>query len=172
MARSLFFTGLLVVFLAAAVTAEVIVGFVDIDRIGSEEPRFVKAQKEIDEMVAQFERDRERSEKDMQELSERLQQAQAERRRDVAERLGPQMSEKSQKYQEFMGETFGPGGIIESHTDEIMEPLYDKLEQACRKVGKQLQIPLILDLQTVGPLYMADTLDLTDEVLAELKKIW
>ena len=106
------------------------------------------------------------------EATERLQQAQSERQRDVAERLGPQMSEKSQKYQEFMGETFGPGGIIESHTDEIMEPLYDKLEQACRKVGKQLQIPLILDLQTVGPLYMADTLDLTDEVLAELKKIW
>jgi outer membrane protein len=172
MAKYLLLAVLLVVFLATTGTAEMVVGFVDTDRISSEEPRFVKAQKEIDEMVAQFERDRERSEKEMQELSDRLQQAQTERRRDVMEQLGPQMSDKSQEYQAFMAETFGPGGIVETHTNEIMEPLYDRLERACEKVGKRLQIPLIFDRQTVGPLYVADTLDITDEVLAELKKLW
>ena len=81
------------------------------------------------------------------------------------------LGEKSHEYQQFMAETFGPDGIIETNTSEIMDPLYDKLEQACRKVGERLKISLVLDRESVGPLYAADSLDITDEVLIELKRI-
>jgi len=158
--------------LAAPVLAGSTIGLVSVDEIVSKENRFVKAQKEIDVMVDQFEREREQYERELQELSQKLERAQNDKRQDLLERYGPEMSEKSRAYQDFMSEAFGPEGIVETQTDEIMGPLYDKLEQACKQVGERLDIPLILDMESLGPLYAADTLDITAEVLAELKKIW
>jgi len=148
------------------------VGLVDTDRIMDTEQRFIQAQREIDEMVDQFEGDRQKFEDELQDLSERLQRAQENNRESTLEMYQRRLGEKSQEYQQFMAETFGPDGIIETNTSEIMDPLYDKLEEACKNVGEKSGIPLILDRGSLGPLYAADSLDITDEVLAELKKIW
>jgi outer membrane protein len=161
----------LVALFSAGAAAEMPVGLVDAERIMDEEPRFIQAQKEIDEMVDQFEGDRQKFEDELQDLSDRLQRAQENRRESSVEMYQRRLGEKSQEYQQFMAETFGPDGIIETNTSEIMDPLYDKLEQACRKVGERLKIPLVLDRESVGPLYAADSLDITDEVLIELKRI-
>ena len=162
----------LALFLAAPAMAGKMIGLVSVDDIVSKENRFVKAQKEVDDMVDQFDTQRDQYERELQDLSQKLQRAQSDRRDDIVQTYGQQMSEKSRAYQDFMDETFGPGGIIENKTDEIMGPMYDKLEKACKQVGERLDIPLILDRQSLGPLYAADTLDVTTEVLEELKKIW
>lgn len=162
----------LVATLYAGAAADMPVGLVDTERIMSEEPRFIEAQREIDQMIDQFEADRKQFEDELQDLSGRLQRAQENSRQSSGEMYQRRLAEKSQAYQQFMAETFGPDGIIETNTSEIMDPLYDKLEQACRKVGERLEIPLILDRETVGPLYAADSLDVTGEVLTELKRLW
>jgi Skp family chaperone for outer membrane proteins len=162
--------GLVGLFYAGA-AAEMPVGLVDTERIMEAEPRFVQAQREIDQMVDQFDGDRKKFEEELQDLSGRLQRAQENGREGSVDLYQRQLGEKTQVYQQFMTETYGPDGIIETNTSEIMDPLYDKLELACKNVGQQLAIPLILDRGTLGPLYAADTLDITDEVLAELKKI-
>ena len=172
MIRRTLFAGVFVLGLAGLAAAEMPIGFVDIEKIINEERRFVKAQKEIDEMVDRFERGRERLEAELEKLSEQMQDAQSSRQEDLMEILGRRLQDRSSEYQEFMAETFGPEGIIETQTDEIMGPLYGKLEQACKKVGEDKRIPLILDLENISPWYAADTLDITDEVLAELEKIW
>jgi len=172
MIRRTLFAGIFVMGLAGLAAAEMPIGFVDTEKIINEERRFVKAQKEIDEMVDRFERDRERLEGELEKLSEEMQDAQSSRQEDLMEILGRRLQDRSREYQDFMAEAFGPEGIIETQTDEIMGPLYEKLEQACKKVGEDMRIPLILDLENISPWYAADTLDITDEVLAELEKIW
>ncbi len=161
----------LVALFSAGAAAKMPVGLVDTERIMGEEPRFLQAQKEIEEMVDQFEGDRQKFENELRDLSDRLQRAQENRRESSVKMYQQRLGEKSQEYQQFMAEIFGPDGIIETNTSEIMDPLYDKLEQACRKVGERLEIPLVLDRESVGPLYAADSLDITDEVLLELKRI-
>ncbi len=153
-------------------TAQVPIGLIDMDRIFEEESRFARAQGEIDDMVAQFEREREEWEKDLRDLSERIQQVRESRRDSEIEMYTRRMAEKSQEYQRFMEETFGPEGIIEKNSNEIMEPLYEKLESACEKVGEAQGIPLIVDQDNLGVWYAADTLDVTTAVLDELKRIW
>jgi outer membrane protein len=162
----------LAVFLAVPAMAGKIIGLVSVDEITAKENRFVQAQKEIDDMVDQFERQRDQYERELQDLSQKLERAQGDRRDNILQMYGQQMAEKSRAYQNFMAETFGVDGIIENKTDEIMGPLYDKLEQACKQVGERLQIPLIIDRESLGPLYAADTLDVTTEVLEDLKRIW
>jgi len=163
--------GLLLPLFCAGAAAEMPVGLVDTERIMSQEQRFIDAQKEIDQMVAQFEGDRKKFEDELQDLTDRLQRAQENQRESSQGLYQRQLGEKSQAYQQFLSETFGPGGIIETNTSEIMNPLYDKLELACKNVGGKLAIPLILDRGTLAPLFAADTLDVTDEVLTELKSI-
>lgn len=172
MKKGIIAAGLFAAVLAVAATAGMAIGLVDTKKIAAGEGRFVRAQQEIDEMVAQFEDARDRYEKELQDLTQQLERVRDSRGGETSELYGRQMADKSQEYQKFMAETFGPGGIVETQTDSIMAPLYDKLERACRKVGERLRIPLILDRESLGPLYAADTLDVTAEVLAELKKTW
>lgn len=172
MRKAVVSAGLVAVFLAAVAMAGMTIGLVDTKKIAAEEPRFIGAQKEIDNMVGQFGNERDTYERELKDLSDRLERAQSGHGQETVEMYGRQMAEKSREYQKFMAETFGPGGIIETQTDSIMAPMYAKLEQACRKVGEQLRIPLILDREQLSPLYAADTLDVTAEVLAELKKTW
>jgi len=172
MIKRALFAGVFTLVLAAAAAAEMPLGVVDTEKIINEESRFARAQKEIDEMIGQFEDDRERFEKELEDLSARLEEAQSDQRRSLIEMYGRRMAEKSRKYQTFMAETFGSGGIIETQTDKIMGPLYEKLELACKKVGERLRIYLVLDRAGLGALYIADTLDITDAVLTELKKTW
>ncbi len=161
-----------IIMMSVTALAQAPIGLIDLDRIFEEESRFARAQGEIDDMVAQFEREREEWENELRELSERIQDAQQSRRDRDIEMYTRRMAEKSQEYQRFMEETFGPDGVIESHTNEIMEPLYEKLESACEKVGEAKGIPLIVDQDNLGIWYKADSLDVTTEVLAELKRIW
>jgi outer membrane protein len=163
--------GLIVLF-AGGAAAQMPVGLVDTDRIMAEESRFIQAQREVDAMISQFEAEREKFEEELQDLSRRLQRAQENREQSSVELYQRRLGETSQEYQQFMAETFGPDGIVEKNTNEIMDPLYDKLEQACRMVGERRGIPLILDRESIGPLYAADSLDITGEVLAELEKTW
>ena len=70
-----------------------------------------------------------------------------------------------------MQETFGDDGIIEKNSAEQLTPLYDKLADAAKSVAKAKGLDLILDLETVNPLFAADRLDVTDDVLAEFAKL-
>ncbi len=161
----------LVLALTATGAAQTVIGLVDVNKIVEKDQRFVRAQKEIDVMVARFEGEREDKEKELQELSELMQSAQQDGRDTQVEMYRRRLQEKSRIYQEFMTETFGEDGIIPKNTDETMGPLFDKLEEASGNVGRRLGIDLVLDIGSLGPLYYAETLDITDEVLAEFKTI-
>lgn len=152
--------------------AQTKIGTVDLQRIRDESPKFKDALKDIDEMVADFERRRDRQTEELEQLSTDLQDAQQRGLQGSTERLRNELQAKSQEFQQFMQETFGQDGIIESKSAELLAPLYDKLTVAAEKVAETMNLDLILDLEQTNPLFASDALDVTDEVLAEFKKFW
>jgi len=160
-----------VLVLARPVAAQVKVGTVDIQRVRSEDPSFKKALSEIDDMVSEFEKRRDRQQADLQSLAKDLQDAQKRGLDASTERLQNELQEKSGEFQKFMSETFGTDGIVETNSAEQLTPLYDKLADAAKNVAKANGLDLILDLETVNPLFADDKLDVTDAVLAEFTKL-
>ena len=167
-------TALFVTMLAhnGSVQAQVSIGTVDIQRVRDDARKFKKALAEINDMVEEFERRRDRQTEQLKGLSEDLQDAEQRGFDGTSERLRKELQSKSMEFKEFMQETFGQDGIIESKSEELLAPLYDKLTIAAKKVAETRGLDLILDLEQVNPLFSSDSLDVTDDVLAEFEKLW
>lgn len=158
--------------LASDAAAQVKMGTVDLQRVRSESPEFRKALDEIDKMVDEFERRRDRQRQELEELAEDLRDAQKRGLQGSIERLQNELQEKSMDFQKFMEETFGTDGIIETNSAEQLTPLYDKLAKASEAAAERMDLDIILDLETVNPLFASDRLDVTDLVLEEFAKLW
>lgn len=162
---------LAVTVLASAAMAATAIGTVDVQRVRKENAEFKAAQKEIDDMVADFERQRDQKQAELQDLSQQMQDAQNQNVAASVDRLRRTLADKSQAYQTFMEESFGSEGIIENKSSELLEPIYTKLADAAKTVAKTRSLDLILDLEQINPLYSSDALDVTDDVLTELAKL-
>lgn len=157
--------------IASSATAQVKIGTVDLQRVRSEDPSFKKALADIDGMVSEFEKRRDRQQAELQSLAQDLQDAQQRGTGGSTERLQSELQQKSADFQKFMTETFGDSGIVETNSSEQLAPLYDKLAAAAKSIAKVQGLDLILDLETVNPLFADDRLDVTDAVLAEFAKL-
>lgn len=168
--KSLVPSVLLLGFLAPTAVAQVEIGTVDVQRVRKENATFKSALSEIDAMVTDFEERRDQKQVELQQLSEDLQSAQDRNISASADRLRRDLTVKSQDFQQFMQETFGTDGIIETKSQELLEPAYTKLSDAAKAVATARSLDLILDLEQVNPLFVSDALDVTDAVLTEMAK--
>jgi len=150
--------------------AQVRIGTVDLEKIRTEAPRFKAALEEIDELVAEYERQRDRMRAELESLAEDLENA-SRQGGATFDRQREEMIEKSGAYQQFMEETFGTDGIIETRSSELLAPLYADLVKAGETVAQSMGLALILDLEEVNPLFASAELDVTDAVLAEFLKM-
>lgn len=157
--------------IATAASAQTKVGTVDVQRVRKDNTEFKAALKEIDDMVADFERRRDQRQVELQELAEDMQLAQEQNVSASVERMRSELQVKSQDYQAFMEETFGEAGIIETKSAELLAPIYTKLADAAKTVAKAQTLDLIIDLEQVNPLFVSESLDVTEAVLAEMAKL-
>lgn len=162
----------LVIFgVVASASAQTKVGTVDVQRVRKDNTEFKAALKEIDDMVLDFERRRDQRQLELQELAEDMQLAQEQNVSASVDRMRTELQAKSQEYQTFMDETFGEEGIIETKSAELLAPIYTKLADAAKAVAKTQTLDLILDLEQVNPLFVSESLDVTEAVLAEMAKL-
>ena len=122
-------------------------------------------------MVVDFERRRDQRQLELQQLSEDMQMAQQQNVSASVDRMRNELQAKSQEYQTFMDETFGEEGIIETKSAELLAPIYTQLADAAKTVAKSKSLDLILDLEQVNPLFVSESLDVTEAVLAEMAKL-
>jgi len=153
------------------VQAQARIGTVDVQRVRKENTEFKAALKEIDDMVADFERRRDQKQLELQDLADELQSVQEQNLAPSVNRVRSDLQSKSQEFQTFVQETFGEEGIIETKSAELLEPIYAKLADAAKAVAKAQTLDLILDLEQINPLFVSDALDVTDGVLAEMAKL-
>ena len=153
------------------VQAQARIGTVDVQRVRKENTEFKAALKEIDDMVADFERRRDQKQLELQDLADELQSVQEQNLAPSVNRVRGDLQSKSQEFQTFIQETFGEEGIIETKSAELLEPIYAKLADAAKAVAKAQTLDLILDLEQINPLFVSDALDFTDEILAEMAKL-
>lgn len=162
---------LILIGIAAPADAQTKVGTVDVQRVRKDNMEFKAALKEIDDMVVDFERRRDQRQLELQELAEDMQLAQEQNVSASVDRMRNELQLKSEDYQTFMEETFGEAGIIETKSAELLAPIYTKLADAAKTVAKAGALDLIIDLEQVNPLFVSESLDVTEDVLVEMAKL-
>jgi len=73
-------------------------------------------------------------------------------------------------YESFLEEVWGEKGKINLKNQELLAPIVKKVAEAIEKVAKEKEVTIVLDGSQNKILYAESGLDLTDDVLAELRR--
>jgi len=81
------------------------------------------------------------------------------------------LSAKKLEYERLVNETFGPDGKWEKKNAELTKPILDKINLVLEKIATEENFIMIFDSVNGNIAYAKKSLDLTDIVLEELKKL-
>jgi len=153
---------------ALANAQEVKIGYIDSQRIFSQSQDYRDAQakfdKELEAWNAQAEQMRKEIEAMQRELEGQSLILSAEKKREKEQAL----ASKQDTLNQFLNATFGADGKAERRMAELSKPIRDKILEIIEKVAIENNYSLVLDAGTVNIAYAKKSLDLTDEVLAEM----
>ena len=147
------------------------IGYVDSMRLRSEFKEFADAQAKFDldvktwqDEIAELERVSDSLQDDLDKTSLMLSDSKKKEKEDSLEA-------KKQEYQRRTNDIFGPGGRAERRNAELTKPILDKISQVLEKIATEENFIMIFDSVNGNLAYAKKTLDLTDRVLEELKKL-
>jgi len=77
---------------------------------------------------------------------------------------------KQDTLQNYLETTFGQGGKAEKRMAELSKPIKDRIIGIIKRIAIENDYDVVLDAANVSIAYAKESLDLTDEVVAELAK--
>jgi Skp family chaperone for outer membrane proteins len=147
------------------------IGYVDSMRLRAEFTEFTEAQDKFDQDVktwqdeaAEMKKTIDSLEVDLEKTSLILSEAKKKEKEDLLK------AEKT-KYQKFTNDVFGPGGKAEKRNAELTKPILDKINLVLEKIASEENFIMIFDSVNGNIAYAKKSLDLTDLVLEELRKL-
>lgn len=147
------------------------IGYVDSMRLRTEFKEFQDAQAVLDkdvkswqEEIAQLGKVIDSLRADSAKISLLLTEAKRKEKNDS-------LSAKRLEYERAVNETFGPGGKWEKKNAELTQPILNKINLVLEKIASEENFIMIFDSVNGNIAYAKKSLDLTDLVLEELKKL-
>lgn len=90
----------------------------------------------------------------------------ASKRKEVEDLLAA----KQDSLQRYLDETFGPGGKAERRMAELSRPIEERIIDIIRRIAIENDYDMVLDVAAVSIAFAKESLDLTEDVLAEITK--
>ncbi len=144
-------------------------GYIDTDFILNKMPEYAKAQGEIDELSAAWEKEVQDMDKKIRAMYSALQAEQVLLTDEMKKERTSAIEKKEAEMKEYQKKVFGFGGLFFLKKQELIKPIQDKVWDAVDKVAKQNNLAIVFD--KAGELVMIYTdprYDYTDFVLDEL----
>ncbi|HAC24832.1 MAG TPA: outer membrane chaperone Skp [Cytophagales bacterium] len=144
-------------------------GYIDSDFILSKMPEYGKAQSEIDQLSAAWQKEIEEMQKKVESLYATFAAEQVLLTEEMKKERQDEIRKKETELKEYQKKVFGFEGLFFLKKQELIKPLQDKVFDAVEKVAKSNRLAIIFD--KAGELVMIYTdprHDYTDFVLEEL----
>ncbi len=144
-------------------------GYIDSDFILGKMPEYSKAQGEIDQLSAAWQKEIEEMQRKVEGLYSAYQAEQVLLTELMKQERLEEINKKETELKEYQKKVFGFGGLFFLKKQELIKPLQDKVFDAVEKVAKSNRLAIIFD--KAGELVMIYTdprHDYTDFVLEEL----
>lgn len=143
--------------------------YVDSEYILNLLPSYKSAQKELDFMSQEWEKEIEKRKEELEKLEKNLLTERLLLTEDVIEERENEISKKKTELTRFQLDKFGVNGELFKKRQELVKPIQDKVFEAIQKVAKDNALDFIFDKSgAVTMLYTNAKYDRSDEVLEEL----
>jgi outer membrane protein len=147
------------------------IGYVDSMRLRAEFKEFTDAQAKFDQDVKTWQEEITKMERVVDSLQDDLDKTSLMLSDVKKKEKEDNLEAKKQEYQRLTSDVFGPGGRAERRNTELTKPILDKINQVLEKIATEENFIMIFDSVNGNIAYAKKTLDLTDLVLEELKKL-
>ncbi len=151
--------------------AQLKIGYVNSNKILETYKEALDVKKQLQEINAQWEREARDMQKEIQELLDQLESQSLLMSEERKKEKQQEIQNLQLKYQKFLQDKWGQGGEALKKEAELLQPVFDKINAAIRKIGEAEGFSYIFDVVAGNILYASeDQPDLTDKLLAELNK--
>ncbi|HXA01801.1 MAG TPA: OmpH family outer membrane protein [Cytophagaceae bacterium] len=144
-------------------------GFIDADIILKQMPEYAKAENELSELSAGWEKEIGKMKAELDKMNADYKNEEILLTDDMKKERQAAIADKEKALKDFQRKTFGFDGLIFAKRQELMKPVQDKLYSAVEKVAKAKQLQVIFDRSSdLVMIYSNPIHDYTDYVLDEL----
>lgn len=144
-------------------------GYFDSDFVLSKMPEYGKAQGEIDQLAAAWEKEIEDMQSKVDELYRTYQAEQVLLTEEMKQDRLDEIKKKETELKEYQKKVFGFGGLFFLKKQELIKPLQDKIFDAVEKVAKANRLAFVFDKAAELVIVYTDPRhDYTDFILEEL----
>lgn len=144
-------------------------GYFDSEFVLSKMPEYSKAQGEIDQLSAAWQKEIEDMQRKVDELYRTYQAEQVLLTEEMKQSRQDEINKKEVELKDYQKKVFGFGGLFFLKKQELIKPLQDKLFDAVAKVAKANRLAIIFDKAAeLVMIYTDPRHDYTDFVLEEL----
>jgi len=170
MKKVLLAAGLAFLVSAPVIAQEGKIGYVDSQKIFAESAEFQEAQAKFDKEVEDWNTQAGLLNDEVDKLKEENQKNSlvwsAAKKKEAEDRL----KAKQDTLQQYLDSTFGTNGKAEKRMAELSKPIKDRIIGIIKRIAIENDFDVVLDAANVSIAYAKESLDLTDEVLAEIAK--
>ena len=155
----------------SVLVSEFKIGYLNADKILTELDEVRQVQIQLEKEQRKIESDYMNLEMEFDSLFRSYEQQKMLMSEERRQKLEKTLTDKQAEIQRFQAEKVGPQGEIYKIHDQLMAPVYAKIDEAIQKVGKQEGYDYIFNVVSGGIVYALPQYDLTDLVVKELEKI-
>lgn len=144
-------------------------GYVDSDFIMNKMPAYGTAQRELDKMSENWQKEIESMYKNIDKLYKNYQAEEVLLTEEMKKKRQDEIVKKEQEVKEYQKKIFGFEGTMFKKRQELIRPVQDQIFEAIEKVAKQKQLQIVFDKSgDLVMLYTNPVHDYTEYVLEEL----
>jgi len=156
---------------ARPAAAQIKIGYIDSRKILETYKEALDVRKKLQELDLQWQREAKDMEKQIKDMQERLEAQSLLLSEERKQEMQQEIQTLYLKYQQFLQEKWGQQGEAVKKEAEFLQPVFDKINAAIRKIGQAEGFSYIFDVVNSNILYASeDQPDLTDKLLEELNK--
>ncbi len=147
------------------------IGYIDSGRILAESKDYGEAQKKLEELKADWQKQAAVKEEELRTLQEELERQRLLLSPETERKKEEEIKTKYEEYRKFVDTILSPEtGKLAQKTQELSKPIYDKINTILEKIGEEEDYDIVFDAFPQTIVYAKPEYDLTEEVLEELNK--
>lgn len=163
-----FVVAALAVVSAPEVEAQAKIGYIDADAITTSYKRFQDAQKEAQRYEEELTKEFNKSQNELARLKENFDRQSLLMSEQRKKEEQQNIERKQMELQKFLEDVSGQGGKLQRKTQELLQPIILKVNEAIAAVAKDKGYDFVLNTAAIA--YANEDLDLTQAVLEQLEK--
>jgi outer membrane protein len=143
--------------------------FVDSEYILKHMPEYASAQKQLNALSVQWQKEVDNRYQEIDRLYKAYQADQVLMTPDMKKRREAEIADKEKSAKDFQSQKFGPGGELEQKSNTIIKPIQDKMAKAIQAVAEADDLDMMFDKNSeVIMLYANPRYDKSADVITKL----